>query len=245
MCRPLCCVSASGSLSQPVSRPVLWQAPIGVHSIFQASRSLGCNEWVPSERGERSSTAQCSTAQHSTVQRHNQAPVHQSYQTPERGNWTTAAGGCAPLVAGPQAEEKVTLTEEMQAAGPVRRGTIDSGHRSRPPASEAHTTTREERGSVGEDTGRHGEARRGTGNDTPSVQCAVQRCADTAVQRCRIARAREAAEANICPPPMSLWCSSAQAPARISADALAVESGTLMALRALSQLPSESPHPLA
>ncbi|KAH8730000.1 hypothetical protein BGZ61DRAFT_475556 [Ilyonectria robusta] len=87
----------------------------------------------------------------------NQVPVHQSYQTPEQGNHTTAASRCAPLVAGPPAEEKVTLTEEIQAAGPVRRGTIDSGHRSRPPASEAHTTTREERGSVGEDTGRHGE----------------------------------------------------------------------------------------
>lgn len=41
-------------------------------------------------------------------------------------------------------------------------------------------------------------------------------------------------EANICPPPMSLWCSSAQAPetpARISADALTVEPGTLSQFR--------------
>ncbi|KAH7015351.1 hypothetical protein EDB80DRAFT_679286 [Ilyonectria destructans] len=146
------CLRLHVSTSEP---PVLWQAPIGVHS-------------------RRAEAWAAMSTKHRTAHTAAQPSARASYQTPERGNCTTAAGGCAPLVAGPPAEEKVTLIEEMQAAGPVRRGKISSGHRSRPPASEAHTTTVGAWEKTRGGTGRHGEAR-GTTRPLCSARCSAVR----------------------------------------------------------------------
>lgn len=79
------------------------------------------------------------------------------------------------------------------------------------------------------------------------VRCGAQdaavRCVCGAVRSlpCRIERARRQRRQTSAHPPMSLWCSSAQAPAKISADGLAVESGPLQTPQGLpGSLPGPS-----